>query len=283
MQAQDPCADWGDFEPTWSPNGSRIAASGWLFHGPPLYLVEFYVRFYDVNGGVLTNPRSISYGWSSRPAWSPDGDEIVFEDGRVVLAVSVAGQRRVVANLPCVPRDPAWSPDGAWIAFSCTDATEDIWIMNPQGQQMTRLTAADAASDRHPAWLPDGGSIAFTSNRAGNDDIWVVPLQGGEPTQLTQGPSNDTWPAWSPDGRFLAFTSDRGGSLDVWVLPIGRPDPVRITNDGSATGPAWSPNGAWIAYRSGLATCTDVVQVIPVPRIIAVERRSWSDVKQLYR
>lgn len=281
---QDWCENWGDYEPAWSPVGSRLAASGWLFHGPPMYMLEFWLRAYDVEGGSIRGYAELYFGGSTRPTWTPDGSEVVFTEYRNLMAVNLEDRQwRFIAALPGDIRDPAWSPDGAWIALSCQEGGfTDIWVMDPRGQQQRRLTQ-DAAADRHPAWSPDSRSIAFASNRGGDDDIWVVSLQGGEPTRLTQGPSNDTWPSWSPDGRFLAFTSDRSGGLDLWVLPLDRTDPVRITTDaGSETGPAWSPNGSSIAFRYEAGPCTHI-QVIPVPRIIAVERTSWSGVKRLYR
>jgi len=278
------CEYYGLWEPAWSPDGSYVATSGWLFHGPPLYLVEFWVRVHTVEGGAMTSMGEVHYGFSSRPTWSPDSREVVFTEGSRLMAENLdTGRLRTIATLSGEVIDPAWSPDGAWIAFALREygAAEDIYVMNPMGQQLRRLTVHSAA-DRHPAWSPDSRSIAFASNRGGDDDIWTVSLDGGEPVQLTQGPANDTWPAWSPDGRFLAFASDREGQ-DLWVLPAGRSDPVRITQDAAnSTAPAWSPDGDWIAYRYVDGLCEDA-RIIAVPRIIAIEHVSWGDLKQLYR
>jgi TolB protein len=283
-RSQSWCEYYGVWEPAWSPDGSYVATSGWLFHGPPLYLIEFWVRVHQVEAGAMTSSQEMYYGISSRPTWSPDSREVVVTNGPRLMAMSLDERRsRTIATLNGEILDPAWSPDGAWIAFTLREygVDDEIYVVNPAGQDLRRLTLHSAA-DRHPAWSPDSRSIAFTSNRGGDDDIWTVSPNGGEPVQLTEGPANDTWPTWSPDGRFLAFASDRAGQ-DIWVLPVGRRDPVRITQDAAfATAPAWSPDGAWIAYRSVDGLCENV-RIIAVPRIIAIERISWGDLKQLYR
>jgi dipeptidyl aminopeptidase/acylaminoacyl peptidase len=49
--------------------------------------------------------------------------------------------------------EPAWSPDGSKIVFQSwrNDAIPQIYIMNPDGTEQTRITF-NAALDSHPAW-----------------------------------------------------------------------------------------------------------------------------------
>ncbi|MCH8226405.1 MAG: PD40 domain-containing protein, partial [Chloroflexi bacterium] len=50
--------------------------------------------------------------------------------------------------------EPAWSPDGARIAFySFRDGNGEIYTMNADGSNQTRLTFNDS-SDWYPAWSP---------------------------------------------------------------------------------------------------------------------------------
>jgi len=70
------------------------------------------------------------------------------------------------------------------IAFhSDRDGNQDIYVMNADGTNPTRLTS-DPASDRVPAWSPDGTKIAFDSRRDGNFEIYVMNADGTNPTRL---------------------------------------------------------------------------------------------------
>ena len=49
---------------------------------------------------------------------------------------------------------PAWSPDGDWIVFrSERDGSPEIYVMRADGSEQTRLTT-DGAGNSNPRWLP---------------------------------------------------------------------------------------------------------------------------------
>ncbi|PWU21485.1 MAG: hypothetical protein C5B48_11260 [Candidatus Rokuibacteriota bacterium] len=137
------------------------------------------------------------------------------------------------------------------IAFSSSrDGDYEIYSMNPDGSNQTRLTR-DVGSDIDPAWSPDGQKIAFTSNRAGPDDIYVMNQDGGSEVRLTTSPGDDENPAWSPGGRDIAFASTRDGNAEIYVMNEDGTGQSRLTtNSASDLYPAWSPNGQQIAFES---------------------------------
>ena len=58
------------------------------------------------------------------------------------------------------------------IAFvRAEDGKEQIYVMNPDGSNQTRITD-DSSYNADPAWSPDGTKIAFASNRAGKVSIY---------------------------------------------------------------------------------------------------------------
>ena len=146
---------------------------------------------------------------------------------------------------------PAWSPDGDTIAFVSlhvgSSNVDQIYTMNPQGEDRARLTDFEDGNPLEPAWSPDGEAIAFYVSFGGaiDDEIYIIDADGSDLVQLTNNDRSDANPVWSPDGARLAFGRD--GSIQT-VDPDGghvrRVTPDRILG----FDPAWSPDGRLIAF-----------------------------------
>jgi Tol biopolymer transport system component len=138
------------------------------------------------------------------------------------------------------------------IAFVREDGGgEQIYVVNPDGSNQTRLTN-DSAHNIEPAWSPDGAKIAFSSDRGGRFAIYAMDSDGGNVIRLTDNASaNVSHPTWSPDGTRIAFTSDRDGNQEIYVMNSDGSNQTRITNNPAGDGyPAWSPDGTKIAFAS---------------------------------
>ncbi|HQR17308.1 MAG TPA: Ig-like domain-containing protein [Gemmatimonadales bacterium] len=138
----------------------------------------------------------------------------------------------------------AWSPDGTRVAFAGVKAGNiDIYVMDADGQNLTRLTDATEA-DEEPAWSPDGGTIAFTARRAGTSQIWAMNADGTGARTLMAGPGLNSSPAFSPDGRQIAFISTRDGNADLFEMGNEGADPRPLTRTPEPEShPAYFPNG----------------------------------------
>jgi len=148
---------------------------------------------------------------------------------------------------------PSFSPDGTKVVFvSGRQGNKDLWIMNADGTDPYRLTAALSPFQFYddPAWSPDGKRIACASNRGsrGNPDIWIIDLERATQLQLTDNESIDWMPTWSPDGSQIAFVSDRNGADSLWVMQSDGSNPRLLVT--GAWDPSWSPDGSIIAYFS---------------------------------
>jgi len=194
------------------------------------------------------------------PAWSPDGERIVFtsgrsgnnelwlmdSDGSAPTALTSNGAENV--NLP----GRAWCPGNDRIVFASDVESEndEIFSMASDGSDRQRLTTTHARN-WEPSWSPDCRQIVFQSDRSGNWDIWRMNADGSNPVRLTDDPADDGQPNWSPDGTTIVFQSNRSGNWDIWTMDVNGRSLTNVTSDPAEdTDPSWSPDGEWIVYSS---------------------------------
>jgi TolB protein len=97
---------------------------------------------------------------------------------------------------------PAWSPNGQFLVFSWirhygpgAPGAEDIYLMDAASKQWVQLTH-DGGRNDFPSWSPDGRHIVFQSSRSGGEQIWSMLADGSNQKQLTSTGSNSQ-PNWS--------------------------------------------------------------------------------------
>jgi len=235
-----------DWEPSWSPDGARIAYVSFQDG-----FEEIYVMNADGSGQTrLTNNTAVE----SSPSWSPDGARIVFSSSRdgdrevYVMNADGSGQTRLTNNA-AVDFQPSWSPDGDTIAFvSSRDGNNEIYLMNTGGSGLINITN-NSANDVSPAWSSDGAKIAFGSNRVfvSRPDIYLMNADGSGVTNLTNNTDRESSPSWSPDGTRIAFVSDRDGipeygNDEIYVMNADGSNQVNITNKTESDAqPSWQP------------------------------------------
>ena len=205
-----------DYEPAWSPDGTRIA-----------FIRDHHIHVMDSDGGHVIELAKNAGGWA--PAWSPDGSKIAYTRykalKRQVWVMEPDGGNQNLLTQWGENYDPAWSPDGLRIAFVSArrHAGPEIYVMDSGGDNQVRITH-DLAEKENPSWSPDGRWIVYDSHKDWAFQIYVVETDGGGFTKrISRDPPNNASPAWSPDGHTIAYVNwDLVNSTINLMTPDGK-------------------------------------------------------------
>jgi serine/threonine protein kinase/Tol biopolymer transport system component len=245
-------------QPSWSPNGLRIAYWGLSAEGARRILWTIPAA----GGKPLEALDDGNLNWN--PVWSPDGRHLYFGSDRSGslnlwrLPIDEASGKALGEPEPVTT--PAmgsgfWSisRDGRRIVYAANESKANMERL-PFDSESLRTTGPAVAITRGSRMIrscdvsPDGRWIAFHSV-VPREDLFMVRADGSGQRPLTSDAYKDRHPFWSPDGRRLLFYSNRGGDYEAWTLQVAGGGPERVLPAGGKplTFPVWSPDGRKIA------------------------------------
>ncbi|MBI1791298.1 MAG: serine/threonine-protein kinase [Acidobacteria bacterium] len=197
-----------DFEPRFSPDGTKIA-----FSSDRSGSTQVWIANADGSGPVQLT--SLGGSLTSGPHWSPDGRLLAFlsnAEGQnelyLMRADGGAPQRLTIS--PAHDTAPSWSRDGKWIYFgSNRGGLFQVWKMQPDPKsspvQVTRSGGYAALES------PDGKTLYFTKRN--EPGVWKVPVEGGEESRVI--PSLDDWGNFDLNGRGIYFIPNRSVNAPI--------------------------------------------------------------------
>ena len=267
----------------WSPDGksiaytARVAAkpewtvrmpekpSGAKWADPPIYITRLrwsadgagliqpgFVQIFVVPaiGGALRQITTEDVNHVGEPAWTPDGQEILYSatvgadaeyslEGGDIFAVPVAGGApKQLTTRKGPDQSPVVSPDGKHVAYLGFDfhlqsySVTHLYVMNRDGSSPKQV-AVDLDRDvRAPRWAPDSKGLYGVVEDRGTSHLYYFGLDGSK-RQITTGPvryatsyaGSDNF-TLSQNGRVAIVRSNATEPQDVVTFPLNKPQDV---------------------------------------------------------
>ena len=248
-------------QPSWSPNGSRIA----FWFNPPSAGRSDIATISKAGGEIEVVTTDASTNWN--PVWSPDGKFLYFASDRSGnmsfwrVPVNedtgkVLGEPEAVSTPATFNRHMNFSRSGNRLIYVQTDRRANIQAVKfdqERGKvvgEPSSITRGDIRVVR-PELSPDGSRFVMRLLRGTQEDIVTVQRDGTNWRDLTNDKFFDRYPRWSPDGKKIVFTSDRSGRYEIWTINADGTNLRQVSFDspGDATLPLWSPDGTRLLFQ----------------------------------
>jgi Tol biopolymer transport system component len=269
---------WG-----FSPEGCRLLAT---LNGR---LVSANLQGEDVRSLVQVPDSTLN--WEAfEPAWSPDGERIVFtlienpqseERRSYIVWIPSEGGTPTRYSQSGREYNPQWSPDSQYVAYVSYEQ---------------RVAGTDMFSTAVPTQPPSAGTTPEPPVLLNEADLWIASTDGEQRYRLTNFPTgNVSMPRWSPDGTLVGFVYSPVGNNDMFWMIANQEDaiPTQLSFDyvtvldltwqldstamiGSAMGMQGEPqNRLWRIPLVGRAD-TDATRYLPLNELVNADYPRFS-------
>ena len=225
--------------PRLSPDGERVAVE---VQDPAAASTDIWV--YDLARSVLS--RITSEGRNISPAWTPDGQRVIYSTSARTSAAEMRSQS--------------------------TDRDLELFSAPVDRSGSPAVIARDPRMLLPTSVAPDGTVvIGYTNPPLGaTNEIVAVQLLGPsarvEPRTFPTSRFRKSGTQFSPDGRWVAFNSTDSGRNEIYVSAYPGPGGTYLISTEGGIAPSWRRDGRELFYRNGSKMMAVAIQQEPTFR-----------------
>jgi Tol biopolymer transport system component len=200
--------------------------------------------------------------WAESPAWTSDGQQIVYSASQPwgagdtkLWRIPVSGSEKPEPLMSVGENgsQPTISRQGNRLVYADWRYDTDVWRaeLSGAGKASPVKLITSTRAEFESQYSPDGSHITFVSDRSGHREIWACNSDGSTPVQLTSLEGAAGAPYWFPDGRRIVFDLNKDGQWDIYQIDTDSRVSRRLTNDHHDDNtPSVSHDGKWIYFSS---------------------------------
>lgn len=274
----------------WSADGRSL-----VYAASPGGTFQLWRISVGTRGEVLAAPQALASGGDF--AWNPSvarqTGELAFEQVRVdqdLWRVRVLSQRPWLVETEPFLQSTRWefeaavSPDALRVAVvSARSGWPEIWLTDPEGQNLQRLTEGMADALTNLRFSPDGQRIAYNRTEGGRQRIWLAGLNGARPGPLSPAERQEILADWTPDGQGLVYSAQKDGMWQIFRRNLDGTGEEALTTVGGIAARLSADGKDLYHVRPGMAGIWRLALDDPsrtprlvIPDLASTDRGNWA-------